>query len=193
MVPAASQGATVNPAETALWWARARAAGPQRIPPGGPTPSGMLRLIEPDGSGAWLLPVLPDNASAAVLDELGLPSHVLEHPNDTARVLAACVRCCWGDPAGPLWPGVGVPWEQVASAFMGIVNREEAVSHRALLAGVRRLARSGWLLWDEGARMIRLGPRVAAWNAAQLSTLREMYRSMSFPGGYASEVSGPSA
>jgi hypothetical protein len=76
---------------------------------------------------------------------------------------------------------------------MGIVNREEAVSHRALLAGVRRLARSGWLLWDEGARMIRLGPRVAAWNAAQLSTLREMYRSMSFPGGYASEVSGPSA
>jgi hypothetical protein len=26
--------------------------------------------------------------------------------------------------------------------------------------------------------VIRLGPRVAAWNAAQLSTLREMYRSM---------------
>jgi hypothetical protein len=31
--------------------------------------------------------------------------------------------------------------------------------------------------------MIRLGPRVAAWNAAQLSTLRELYRSMPPPGG----------
>ena len=107
MVRAARRGVSVNQTETALWWARARAAGPQRILPGGPAPAGMLRLPEPDGSGAWLLPVLPDNASAAVLDELGLPGHVLEHPNDTARVLAACVRCCWADPAGPLWPGVG--------------------------------------------------------------------------------------
>jgi hypothetical protein len=88
MVRAARQGVSVNQTETALWWARARAAGPQRILPGGPAPAGMRRLPEPDGSGAWLLPVLPDNASAAVLDELGLPGHVLEHPNDTARVLA---------------------------------------------------------------------------------------------------------
>ncbi len=183
----------MNQTETALWWARARAAGPQRILPGGPAPAGMLRLPEPDGSGAWLLPVLPDNASAAVLDELGLPGHVLEHPNDTARVLAACVRCCWANPAGPLWPGVGAPWEQVAAVFGAIVNRDEVVSHRALLAGVRRLARSRWLLWDEGAPMIRLGPRVAAWNAAQLSTLREMYRSMASAGGDGIDASRPSA
>jgi len=180
MVPAAGRGTAVNQAEIALWWARTRSGGPQHIPPGAPTPAGMLRLPEPDGSGAWLLPVLPDNASAAVLDELGLPSHALEHPNDTARVLAACVKCCWADPAGPLWPGVSVPWEQVAASFGTIVDRDEAATHRALLAGVRRLARSGWLRWDEGAPMIRLGPRVAAWNAAQLATLREMCRSMPY-------------
>ncbi len=34
--------------------------------------------------------------------------------------------------------------------------------------GLRRLARAGWLIWDESGT-IRLGPRVAAWNAAQLT------------------------
>jgi hypothetical protein len=141
----------------------------------------MLRLVEPDASGVWLLPAVPDSAGPAVLDELGLAGHVLEHPNDTARVLAACLRCCWTDPAGPLWPGAAAGWAQVASVFTAITSRDETVSHPALLAAVRRLVRSGWLLWDEEARAIRLGPRVAAWNQAQVSALRELWRSMPAP------------
>jgi len=178
----------VNQQETALWWARVRADGPQRVEPGGPVPPGMLRLVEPDAAGVWLLPALPDSAGPAVLDELGLQGHVLEHPNDTARVLAACLRCCWTEPTGPLWPGAVAGWAQVASVFTAITSRDEVVSHRALLAAVRRLDRSGWLLWDEGTRTIRLGPRAAAWNPAQVSALRELWRSMPAPDLSAAQI-----
>ena len=167
--------------ETARWWARIRAAGPQLVPVGGQTPPGLRPLTEPGGSRAWLIPVLPAGAGPAVLDELDLPHPVLEQPNDTARVLAAALKCCWADPSGPLWPGVSAPFGQVAATFEGITGRDELVSHRALVAGLRRLSWSGWLLWDEQQGPVRLGPRVASWRQAELSTLRELCRSIPLP------------
>jgi hypothetical protein len=164
--------------EIALWWARIRAAGPQLVDSGGPSPLGLMRLPEPGGSLVWLTQIFPNGARPAVLDELDLPRPVLEQPNDTARVLAAALKCCWPDPAAPLWPGVAAPFGQVAATFEAVTGRDEAVSHRALVAALRRLSWSGWLLWDEAAGTVRLGPRVATWTPAELSTLRELWRSM---------------
>lgn len=163
--------------DQALAWARARAAGPQRVAPSSRSAAGMRRLVETDAGGVWLLPVLPEGAGPTVLEELGLSATAVEQPNDTARVLAACLRCCWSDPTGSPWPGVVASWEQVTSVFRGITdNRDERYSNIALVAGVRRLAGSGWLRWSEATREVQLGPRVAAWRDPELSTLRELWR-----------------
>lgn len=160
----------------ALGWARARAAGPQQVPAGSGSPAGMVRLVEPDATTAWLLPEVPDGARPSVSEELGLPLVAVEQPNDTARVLAACLRCCWADPNGSIWPGVPASKEAVISVFEKITNRDEVSANRAVVGAIRRLAGSGWLLWDEPGQTVRLGPRVAAWGSAELSSLRELWR-----------------
>ena len=166
----------MNEPETALWWARVRAAGPQRVTPSSAFPAGMLRLVEPDATAVWLLTVVPEGARPIVSEELGLPAIAVEQPNDTARVLAACLRCCWADPTGPIWPGTRAFKDEVAAVFGKITDRDEAASNRALLAAIRRLAGAAWLLWDEPGQTVRLGPRVAAWGSADLSALRELWR-----------------
>lgn len=168
--------------DTTLWWARYRAAGPQRIKPADAYPAGMTRLVEPDASAVWLLPELPDNARPDVLDELGLAGVAVDQPNDTARVLAACLRCCWTEPSGPVWPAAPAPYDQVVGVFRAVTgNRDERALHAAAMGAVRRLAGAGWVLFDEDARVVRLGPRVVSWSAAELSTLRELWRSMPPP------------
>lgn len=163
--------------DQALAWARARAVGPERVLPSTPSAAGLRRLVETEADGVWLLPVLPEGAGPTVLDELGLTSTGVEQPNDTARVLAACLRCCWSEPNGSPWPGVVASWDQVTAVFRGITdNRDERYSNIALVAGVRRLAGSGWLRWSEKTREVQLGPRVAAWRDPELSTLRELWR-----------------
>lgn len=162
--------------ETALWWARVRAAGPQRVAPSSAFPAGMRRLVEPDATAVWLLPVVPDGARPSVSEELGLPVLAVEQPNDTARVLAACLRCCWPEPTGPMWPGAAASKDEVAAVFRKITNRDETASNRALIGAIRRLAGTGWLLWNETGQTVRLGPRVAAWRSAELSALRELWR-----------------
>jgi hypothetical protein len=167
----------MNDLDTALAWARIRAAGPQRVTPSITSSPGMARLVEADAAAVWLLPVLPEGAGPTVLDELGLSATAVEQPNDTARVLAACLRCCWPEPNGSPWPGVAASWEQVTAVFRSITDsRDERVSNIALVAGVRRLAGSQWLLWSESTRQVRLGPRVAGWSDPELSTLRELWR-----------------
>lgn len=171
----------MNEAETALWWARARAAGPQRVEPGTAFPVGMARLAEPGVTAVWLLPSFPDGGAPSVADELGIPTVAVDQPNDTARALAACLRCCWPELSGPVWPGVPASKDDVAAVFRGITGRDETASNRALVAAIRRLDAAGWLLWDEPGKAVRLGPRVASWSPAELSTLRELWRILPSP------------
>lgn len=166
---------------TALWWARVRAEGPLRVPPATEAGEGLTRLVEPDGSAVWLLAVPPEAAGGGALAELGLPGPLVEQPNDTARLLAAVVRCCWTDPHAPVWPGSPAAWSAVLAVFRGYADRDEAAFTRAATAAVRRLHGAGWVLWDEQARQVRLGPRVAAWSPADLTVLREMCRRMPEP------------
>lgn len=171
----------MNESEIALWWARVRAAGPQLVEPGSAFPAGMARLAEPGVTGVWLLPVLPDGARPGVTDELGIPLVGVDHPNDTARVLAACLRCCWPELSAPVWPGAPASKDDVASVFRVITGRDEITSNMAVVAAIRRLSAARWLLWDEHRQAVRLGPRVASWSPAELSTLRELWRMLPFP------------
>jgi hypothetical protein len=168
--------------DTARWWAAVRARGPLEVQAGTPAPQALLRLPEPgEASTVWLLTVPPEQAGGGALDELGLPGPIVEQPNDTARVLAAVVRCCWADPTGPVWPGVDAPWTAVTSVFRELTDRDEGAFLRAAVAAVRRLHGSGWVRWDERARRVRLGPRVASWSAADLTVLRELCRQLPAP------------
>jgi hypothetical protein len=170
----------VSPEEVALAWARARSAGPLRSQPGAPVPAGMIRLAEPDGTAAWLVPRVPESADARVLAELGLPGPLLEQPNDTARMLAACLRRCWADPLTPPWPGRAAAHDDVLAVFGDVTGpRDDAAHRRSAVAALRRLDQAGWVL--RAGDTIRLGPRVALWTASDLSTLRQLWRSIPDP------------
>src|SRR5580704_13600674 len=180
-----------DPDSTALAWARARAGGPLRVPVGTPAPAGMLRLPEPSGDGAWLVPQVPETADTRVLAELGLAGPLLEQPNDTARMLAAVLRCCWEDPLAPTWPGTTAGSAAVLAVFGELTGpRDEMAHRRSAVAALRRLDQAGWLLWDETGDTIRLGPRVALWSGSgtrswprspQSSTARSRCRKQSPP------------
>jgi hypothetical protein len=160
-----------------MWWAKIRSGGPQRVPPGGATPAGLRRLVEADAQSVWLLPNLPESAGPTVLDEYDLPGVAFADAKGSMRVLAACLRCCWVDPGSEIWPGVQATFEEVGSVFARLVpGRDRMTRHRRLLSGVRRLAGTGWLRFDETTRIVQLGPRVASWGPLDLSTLRELWR-----------------
>lgn len=166
--------------DTALAWARARSAGPLPVPAGTPAPAGMIKLTGPGGS--WLVPQVPEAADARVLAEMGLPGPLLEQPNDTARMLAAVLRCCWEDPLTPVWPGVSAGSGPVLAVFGAVTGpRDEAAHRRAAVAALRRLDQAGWVRWDEPAGTVRLGPRVALWGSGDLTTLRQLWRSIQPP------------
>ena len=187
--------------EAALAWARARAGGPYQVPAGSTAIPGTERLVEPvgmqlplqDAAGdgrqqqsvlVWLVPQLPDSADARVLKELNLTGVPVDQPNDTARLLAACLRCCWPDPTDPPWPGVPAPRSAAITLFRELTaGREADAQHRAAVAAVSRLAASGWLLTDEGRQTLRLGPRVALWSQADLTVLRQLWHALPAPGG----------
>ena len=167
---------------TALAWAQARSAGPLRVPAGSAAPDGMIKLAEPGGAAAWLVPQVPETADARVLAEMGLPGPPLEQPNDTARMLAAVLRSCWADPLGPVWPGAPAGSGAVLAVFREVTGpRDEAAHRRSAVAALRRLDQAAWVCWDEAAGTVRLGPRVALWSRSDLTTLRQLWRSIQIP------------
>jgi hypothetical protein len=171
----------MNLDSAALAWARARAGGPYQVPAGSPSVAGTVRLVEPGGDLVWMVPQIPDSADARVLGELDLTAVAVDQPNDTARMLAACLRCCWPDPTDPPWPGVPCPSSTAVTLFRELTaGRDPEAQHRAAVAAVSRLEGGGWLLTD-GDETLRLGPRVALWSGADLTVLRQLVREMPRP------------
>lgn len=171
----------MSPDATALAWARARAGGPYRVPTGSPPVPGTERLVEPGGELVWLVPRVPDSADARVLKELNLAAVSVDQPNDTSRMLAACLRCCWQEPTDPPWPGVPAAASTVITLFRELTaGREREAQHRAAVAALSRLEGGGWLL-AAGDGTLRLGPRVVLWSAADLTVLRQLWRTMPAP------------
>jgi hypothetical protein len=166
----------------ALWWAKVQSAGPLQVTPDTPAVAGLTRAAEPDGSTVWVLPTLPEGAGHGVLEELGTPPVAVEQPNETARVLAICVTCCWPDRSGPAWPGVSGTLAQVKAVYAGLRGRPEQSSDLTLIIGsLRRLHATSWLIWNEKDGEVRLGPRVVGWGPNQLAGLREICRILPDP------------
>lgn len=166
----------------ALWWAKVQSAGPLQVSPDTPAVAGLTRAAEPDGQTIWMLPTLPDGAGHGVLEELGTPPVAVEQPNETARVLAICVACCWPDRSGPAWPGVVGTLAQIKAVYAGLRGRPEQSSDLTLIIGsLRRLHATSWLLWNEKAGEVRLGPRAITWGPSQLLGLRELCRILPDP------------
>ena len=168
--------------DAALWWARARAEGPLRVPTATRTPAGMLRLVERGGEWCWLLPRPPDDVTPSVLRELRLRILPVEHPNETGRVLAAALRCCWTDLQAAVWPGQpSTPREVLDVVDQLMPGRGPEVLQRLGTGALRRLHANRWLDVDYGAGRVRLGPRVASWPDPDLTALRELCRELPLP------------
>jgi hypothetical protein len=166
----------------ALWWAKVQSAGPLEVDPDTPAVAGLTRAAAPDGSTVWLVPTLPSGAGHTVLDELGTPPVAVEQPNETARALAICVACCWTDRSGPAWPGAIGTLAQIRSVYAGMRGRPEQSSDLTLIIGsLRRLHATHWLLWNEKAGEVRLGPRVITWTPTDLASLRDLCRHLPEP------------
>ncbi|MGH8880127.1 MAG: hypothetical protein ACRD0P_22715 [Stackebrandtia sp.] len=168
--------------DTAVEWARIRANGPQLRPTGTAAPPGMTRLVEPDGSGVWLVAAPPEGTGMRVLPELGLRGLTLDKPNEAARVLACCLRCCWLNPLDPLWPSGSATLSQVEGLYAAIGGPRDAEAvHRLVVAALRQLDQSRWVLFDEHLNTIRLGPQVALWGDQDVSVLRQLWRGLPTP------------
>ncbi|MDT3443154.1 hypothetical protein [Pseudofrankia sp. BMG5.37] len=169
-------------ADAALWWARARAEGPLRVPSATRTPVGMRRLVERGGEHCWLLPRPPDDVTPTVLRELRMQALPAEHPNETSRVLAAALRCCWTDAQANPWPGQLATVRDVLDVVDQLVPRRgEEVLHRLGRGALRRLHASWWLDVDDEAQQVSLGPRVATWPDQDLPALRALCRELPCP------------
>lgn len=172
----------MNSADAALWWARARAEGPLRVPSATRTPAGMLRPVERGGEHCWLLPRPPDDMTPAVLRELRMQALPVEYPNETSRVLAAALRCCWTDAQASPWPGQVATVREVLDVLNQLVpGRGEEALHRLGTGALRRLHASRWLDVHDEAQQVCLGPRVATWPDQDLAALRELCRELPSP------------
>ncbi|GAA2809233.1 hypothetical protein [Kribbella solani] len=166
----------------ALWWAKVQSAGPIEIDPDTPAVAGLTRAVAPDGDKVWLVPTMPSGAGHGVLEELGAPPVAVEQPNETARLLAICVTCCWTDRSAPAWPGATGTLAQIRSVYAGMRGRREQPSDLTLIIGsLRRLHATQWIRWDEKVAEVRLGPRVVTWTPTDLSTLRDLCRHLPDP------------
>ncbi|MFJ3728798.1 hypothetical protein ACIPYQ_40400 [Streptomyces sp. NPDC090045] len=146
------------------------------------TPAGMLRLVEWGGERCWLLPRPPDDVTPAVLRELRMQVLPVEFPNETSRVLAAALRCCWADVQTSPWPGQPATMREVLNVVDQLIpGRAEEVLHRLGTGALRRLHASRWLNIDDEAQTVCLGPRVATWPEQDHPALRELHRQLPLP------------
>ncbi len=126
------------------------------------------------------------------------PSVMSEPLSDTCRqatvsvqlALAACLRCCWPDPAEPLYPGgtaaetaVFRALDRLRSPASGPEPGEVGKGvHSSRRSALRILRACGFLEPDAGDGVIRLGPTVALWTPADISELARNHHLLPSPG-----------
>jgi hypothetical protein len=173
----AARAMSLDPAVLAR--ARARVLGPLAVAPADPAPAGMTRAA--GSAGIWLLPAWPDGATPAVLEEYQTSATSMDRPGQARRVLAAALRCCWTDLDDAPWPGRTAAIADALEVYAGMARGDADLMRRWGLGDLRRLADSGWLLLDETAGTLRLGPRTATWPEESLSSLRDLLRRLPRP------------
>ncbi|MEV5576478.1 hypothetical protein AB0L06_41160 [Spirillospora sp. NPDC052269] len=159
--------------------ARARVLGAASQPVSEPTPAGLNTAS--DGERLWLLPVWPDGATPALLDEYDTAPMPMDRSGQARRVLAAALRCCWTRLDDAPWPGEAVPVPAVLEVYAGMSRGDAELARRWATGELRRLSDTGWLLLDESTGVVRPGPRVALWHDDTLGPLRDLLRRLPEP------------
>lgn len=187
-VQAHRAGHIVNP--EALIWAKIRSGGPLQAAVGSPMPTSVRRLVTPSGEAVWLLP--NDLASGHdILAEHGLSRRSSDTPNESARVLACCLRCCWPSSQTSLWPGVPAPIDAVASVYARLKDIDDlTVARSRMTAALRQLVTGFWVLMDNEGDSVRLGPFVGTWGDGQVARLRRICDNMPAPTSAGEQESG---
>ncbi|WP_285779463.1 hypothetical protein [Microtetraspora sp. NBRC 13810] len=156
----------------------ARATGPLALGVDEPAPAGMTRLVHDDGTGL-ALPVWPDGATPALLEEYQVTAVSVERSGEARRVLAACLTCCWTDLDADPWPGEPAPLDLVLAAYRALIGRNDDLMRNWAIGALRRLHDSAWVTLSGG--VVRLGPRCATWPPESHGQLRELMRRLPPP------------
>jgi hypothetical protein len=135
--------------------ARARVRGPVAIGVSEAAPAGMTLAV--DGGLVWLLQSWPDGATPALLEEYDTAAVAVERAGAARRVLAAALA-------------------DVLEVYVAMSRGDADLMRRWATGDLRRLADSGWLVLDEAAGTLRLGPRTALWPDESLGSLRDLVR-----------------
>ncbi|WP_246342786.1 hypothetical protein [Actinomadura verrucosospora] len=166
--------------------ARARVLGAPSVAAADPVPAGTAAAA--DGDRVWLLPVWPDGATPALLEEYQTAPMPLDRAGQARRVLAAALRCCWTRLDDAPWPGTRATVAAVLDVYAGMSRGDADLARRWATGELRRLADTGWLLLDEKAGGVRLGPRVSLWAEHTLSSLRALLHRLPEPPRSAQET-----
>ncbi|MFI0486144.1 hypothetical protein [Actinomadura sp. 9N215] len=159
--------------------ARARVLGAPPIAVSEPVPPGVVGAT--DGTRVWLLPEWPDGATPALLEEYETPPMPLDRAGQARRVLGAALRCCWPRLDDAPWPGVPSRVADVLDVYANMTRGDTDLARRWATGELRRLSDTGWLLLDEAAGGVRLGPRAALWPEGSLASLRDLLRRLPEP------------
>lgn len=163
--------------------ARARVLGAPSVAAADPVPAGTAAAT--DGDRVWLLPVWPDGATPALLEEYQTAPMPLDRAGQARRVLAAALRCCWTRLDDAPWPGAPATVAAVLEVYAGMSRGDADLARRWATGELRRLADTGWLLLDEGTAAkggtVRPGPRVSLWAEHTLSSLRSLLHRLPEP------------
>jgi len=138
----------------------------------------MIRLTREDEPPV-ALPVSPDGATPALLEEYQVAPVTVERSGEARRVLAACLKCCWTDLEADPWPGEPAPVELVIAAYRELLGRSDDLMRNWAIGALRRLHDSAWITMSAGT--VRLGPRCALWPAESHAQLRELVRRLPSP------------
>ncbi|WUI02289.1 hypothetical protein OHR68_10925 [Spirillospora sp. NBC_00431] len=144
-----------------------------------PVPAGVVGAA--DGVRVWLLPAWPDGATPALLEEYETPPMPLDRAGQARRVLAAVLRCCWTRLDDAPWPGTPATVADVLEVYADMTRGDTDLARRWATGELRRLSDTGWLVLDEAAGAVRLGPRVALWPEGSLASLRDLVRRLPEP------------
>jgi len=106
----------------------------------------------------------------------------LDRPGQARRVFAAALRCCWRRLDDAPWPGETAAIAEVLEVYTAMTRGDAELMRRWAVGDLRRLADTGWLLRDEEAGTVRLGPRVVLWAEESLGSLRDLIRRLPQPG-----------
>jgi hypothetical protein len=158
-----------------------------------PVPAGTAAAT--DGDRVWLLPVWPDGATPALLEEYETAPMPLDRAGQARRVLAAALRCCWTRLDDAPWPGAPASVAAVLDVYAGMSRGDADLARRWATGELRRLADTGWLLLDEGSAVkggtVRPGPRVSLWAEHTLSSLRSLLHRLPEPPAPESHAQDP--